>query len=140
VSKTLIEWIKYHEGFRAFPYKCPAGFLTIGIGRNIEQNGISMEEAEYLLRNDLDRCQKELYRFSWYSEQPRAIREALVNMCFNLGLPRLLGFKRMIAALERKDYTQAAIEALDSNWAAQVGQRAKDIALMIREGGNAPRC
>lgn len=57
-----------------------------------------------------------------------------MNMCFNLGISRLKGFKRMIVALEKKNYTVAAMEALDSKWSTQVGQRAKDIALMIREG------
>lgn len=132
--KTLKDWIKQHEGYRSHPYLDTVGKVTIGYGRNIDDNGISKEEAEILLDNDIERCRKELSPYRWYSEQPFGVQDALVNMCFNLGLARLLGFRKMIAALEVKDYTKASKEALDSKWATQVHQRAKDIALMIREG------
>jgi len=62
------------------------------------------------------------------------VKNALLNMCFNLGINRLLGFKKMVAALQEKNFTLAAKEALNSKWAEQVGERAKDIALMIRQG------
>ena len=64
----------------------------------------------------------------------KQIEYILISMCFNLGIHRLLGFSKMIKALLSKDYTTAAIEALDSKWAQQVGQRAKDVAVMIRQG------
>jgi len=134
VRLDLEEWIAQQEGLRLFPYKCPADKLTIGYGRNLEQRGISADEARMMLKNDISLCQQELSAFSWYSEQPDHIQDALINMCFNLGLPCLLKFKKMIAALEKKNYTQAAIEALDSRWASQVGSRAKDIALVISVG------
>lgn len=130
----LLSWIKSHEGFRAHPYQDTEGFTTIGYGRNLSQLGISHEEAEMLLDNDILRCKQELSPFLWYYGQPPNVRDALVNMCFNLGITKLLGFKRMIAALENKDYTKASIEALDSRWAQQVHQRAVDVATMIREG------
>lgn len=84
--------------------------------------------------NDFARCQKELAQYSWYVDQPQNVKDALMNMNFNLGISRLLGFKKMITALVAKDYTKAAIEALNSKWSQQVGQRAKDVALMIRQG------
>lgn len=84
--------------------------------------------------NDFARCERELAPYPWYVNQPEGVQAALMNMCFNLGIGRLLGFRKMIMALTAKDYTTAAIEALDSKWAKQVGQRAKDVALMIREG------
>lgn len=84
--------------------------------------------------NDFNDVQRELSTCSWYVDQPEGVQAALINMCFNLGLPRLLGFKRMIAALEAKNYTLAAKEALNSKWATQVGDRAKDVAVMLREG------
>jgi lysozyme len=139
-NPALIGWLKQHEGYRRFVYKDTVGVSTVAYGRNLQDNGISLDEAEYMLNNDIERCKKELSPYSWYYSQPEPIRDALVNMCFNLGITRLLGFKKMIAALGRKDYTTAAIEALDSRWADQVKQRAKDIAVMIREGGNAPWC
>lgn len=110
------------------------GKVTIGYGRNIDDNGISPQEGNFLFDNDFDRCQRELSLFPWYANQPQNVQDALMNMCFNLGITRLLGFKKMIAALIDKDYTTAAMEALDSKWAKQVGQRAKDVAVMIRQG------
>jgi lysozyme len=140
VERTLVDWIKHHEGYRRFVYECPAGVLTVAFGRNLETVGISEEEADYLLSNDIKRCVAQLERYIWFTHQPRQVKDALINMCFNLGITRLLGFKKMIAALAMKDYTTAAKEALDSRWADQVGNRAKDISLAIREGGNGPRC
>lgn len=133
-KEMLKRWIKKHEGFSANPYICTAGKLSIGYGRNLQDNGILQGEAEFMFQNDFNRCEKELHSCSWYMSSPENVKNALLNMCFNLGLPRLKGFKRMIAAIEDKDYTKAALEAMDSKWAAQVPDRAKDIALMIRDG------
>jgi len=130
---NLKEWIKKQEGFSSLPYLDTKNRLTIGYGRNIGDNGISVQEAEFLFNNDFERCKKELSEYQWYMIQPVIVQGALINMCFNLGIKRLLGFKKMIAALYIKDYAKAAKEALDSQWATQVGQRAKDIAVMISE-------
>lgn len=127
-------WIKSYESLRLELYKDTTNKWTIGYGRNIEDNGISKQEADILFENDFARCQHDLSQYVWYVDQPNHIQDALINMCFNLGINKLLGFKKMIMALALKDYTKAAVEALDSKWAQQVGQRAKDIALVIREG------
>ncbi len=128
------KWIKSNEKLRLFPYKDIFDNWTIGYGRNIQQNGISKEEADFIFDNDFNRCQKELSPFTWYSEQPAHVQSALLNMCFNLGLSRLLKFEKMIGALKTKDYTKASLEALNSLWASQVGDRAKQVALMMRQG------
>jgi len=107
--------------------------MTIGWGRNIEDNGISQEEGDFMFDNDYARCEQDLSSFHWYTDQPDDVKAALMNMCFNLGLTRLLGFRKMISALIDKDYARAANEAIKSKWATQVGQRAMDVALMIRE-------
>lgn len=130
----LEEWIIRCEGYKKYPYKDTVDKLTIGFGRNLEDRGISVQEGMMLLRNDLRTCIAELTRYSWYREQPPMVRDALINMCYNLGMPRLIKFKKMIYFLNKKDYTNAAKEALDSKWAAQVGKRAKDVAVMISEG------
>ena len=127
------DWIKNCEGLRLHPYLDTVEKVTIAWGRNLE-NGISIDEAEFMFENDFNRTVKELSQYSWYLNQPQHVKDALINMNFNLGIHRLLGFKKMIMALIEKDYTTAAMEALDSKWAIQVGQRAKDIALMIRQG------
>lgn len=134
VTKNLKNWIKAHEGFRSYPYLDSAGKVTIGYGRNIDTNGISKLEADLLFDNDLIRCRMDLIRYDWYALQPQNVQDALLNMCFNLGINKLLGFKKMIEALIVMDYTRASIEIMDSKWALQVGIRAKDVALMMRQG------
>ncbi|PLX49135.1 MAG: lysozyme [Desulfobulbaceae bacterium] len=131
LEQQLIE----HEGLRLKPYVCPAGKITIGAGRNLDDNGISTAEAMVLLRNDILattlRLEKVVPGFRSLSERRRM---ALIDMCYNLGLPRLLKFKKMLAAMLARDFDTAADEMLDSVWADQVGQRAHTLATMMREG------
>jgi lysozyme len=131
--QDLQQWIKTCEGLDLNSYVDTNGHLTIGWGRNLE-NGIRLNEAELMFQNDLQQAIRSLENFNWYNKQPTGVKNALINMNFNLGIHKLLGFKNMIMALEDLDYTKAAQEALNSKWASQVGTRAKDVALMIREG------
>lgn len=132
----LIDMIKQHEGLRLKSYHCPAGKLTIGYGRNLEDRGITNDEAEYMLRNDIELCYKELDCFSWFSDLDIVRQYALVDMCFNMGLPGLLTFRKALAAMAEGLYEKAADEFLDSKWAREdVGvQRSKRITDMIRTG------
>lgn len=135
--KRLVDQLKLHEGSRTHAYECPMGYLTIGVGRNIDAVGgigLSEDEIDYLLRNDIERCYRELDRFSWFMDLDQVRQEALVNMCFNLGFTRLMKFTKMMAAMAEGKYQLASIEALDSKWAKQVGNRAKDIAYMLEFG------
>lgn len=121
------------EGLKLKPYRCTAGKLTIGIGRNIEDNGITDGEARYLLQNDIGRFMNELNRnIPWWQSLPEMQKNALLNMCFNMGWPRLSQFKNMLAALEAGDYEKAGDEALDSRWAGQVGGRANRISAQLK--------
>ena len=131
---TLVDLLIKHEGIELKPYKCSAGRYTIGIGRNLQDCGITAQEALFLLDNDIERVTKELevLRFTQYLNEPRKI--ALLDMLFNIGFPRFLKFKRMIAALEEQDYDEAALQMLDSKWATQVGNRAIELSEMIRTG------
>jgi lysozyme len=123
------------EGLRLKPYPDSVGKLTIGVGRNLDDRGISRDEALILCANDVAVAAGDLDRnASWWRglSEPRA--RALMNMAFNLGWPRLAGFKVMLAALEHGDNVSAAREALDSAWAKQVGMRAVRIADLFKEG------
>ena len=131
--KEVEDWIKKCEGFRPHPYHDTTGKVTIGFGRNIDDNGISKQEAEFMFQNDFARCLGELKAFDWYNNSPPKVQMALLNMNFNLGISKLLTFKNMIEALKEENYNAAATEALNSEWACQVGERAKDVAVMIRE-------
>ena len=127
----LKEQIKAHEGYRDKPYRCTEGKLTIGYGTNIER--ISKKEAEFLFNYRFNNVRAEINRaLPWIEIAPEDIQAALIRMGYNLGVPRLLLFKKMLAAMEQGDYETAADEALDSRWARQVGNRAIDIAEQIR--------
>ena len=134
MTKLKAELIR-DEGLRLKPYRCTAGKLTIGVGRNLDDVGLIAEEASYLLENDIGRSAGDLdQNVPWWRSMTDARQRALVNMCFNLGWPRLKGFKNMLAHLQAGDFERAAAEALDSRWARQVGERAARIAALIREG------
>ena len=134
--ELALSWIKEHEGLRLKPYRDTIGKLTIGYGRNLEDIGLSLEEAEALLRNDLSRCEAELREVlgETYEALSPVRKAVLLDMIYNLGKSRFLGFKRMIAALKAGDFSRAAEEMLDSRWAAQVGRRAQFLAEKMREG------
>ncbi len=121
------------EGLRLKPYRCPAGRLTIGVGRNLDDRGVSEAEALLLLGDDVDECWKRLSSaLPWLPGAPEPVQEALVNMAFNLGVSGLLGFRSTLAALATHDYTAAAQDMLESKWAGQVGARARRLADMVR--------
>jgi lysozyme len=133
----LIEQLKRHEGVRTHAYKCSADYITVGVGRNIDEDGglgLSDDEIDYLLANDIKRCKQELVALSWFVDLDEVRQDALINLCFNLGLSRLLGFRNAMAAMAEGDYEKAADEFLDSRWATQVGQRAIEVTNMIRSG------
>lgn len=132
--QLLLEQLQRHEGLRLKPYHCTAGKLTIGYGRNLEDRGITEEEAGFMLDNDIDEVVSELERMPLYLSLNPVRRTVLANMCFNLGLTRLLGFRRMLGALADKDWDRAADEMLDSVWARQVGNRAVELSELMRAG------
>lgn len=129
---TAAAQIMLDEGIRLRVYKDSLGHASIGYGRCLETCGISMDEADYLLHNDIKRCRNELSSCPWYLVQSDSVKDALVNMCFNLGFKDLLEFDGMIAALMSRNYELAAKEALDSAWAREVGERAQRIAMVFR--------
>ena len=129
---SAIDQIKIDEGFRGQPYKCSAGKTTIGYGRNLEANPLTKAEAQFLLENDLKKTVKKLSRYGFYTNSNPQVRAILINMAFNMGINGLTKFKKMISALESKDYAEAATQMLDSKWAKQVGNRAKRLANQMR--------
>ena len=133
--EKLIDLIIYHEGLELKPYRCTAGHLTIGIGRNLDDRGITEDEARFLCQNDVDIVEQELTRkFSFIVGLDDVRIRVLLDMAFNLGVPRLSAFSNMWAALEEGDYKQAAVEMLDSRWARQVGRRATNLSQMMETG------
>lgn len=148
------EWVcrrlAFHEGCELKPYRCPSGKLTIGVGRNVEDNpftaeelkvigdwqkGITKNAAYMLLRNDVKKCNEQLIKnVPIYTKLDLERQYALLDMCFQLGINGLLNFKKMLKFLSMRLYRQAADECLDSRYAIQTPKRAKRIAREIREG------
>lgn len=129
---TLEDQLKIDEGFRSRPYRCTAGKLTIGYGRNIEDVGISQNEALFMLREDIKKVKAQCHeKISFFNHLSESRQEALVNMAFNLGINGLLKFKKTLALMEKGDFKQASEEVLRSKWALQVGERAKRISKQI---------
>ena len=137
----LREMIKNHEGLKLKPYECTAGRWTIGYGHNLDAHketpplSITQAQAEQYLDQDISTadcdCVMRLPYFTYLDEVRKAV---LIDMCFNLGINGLLGFKKTNAAIMAKDYYTAAAEMLDSKWATQVGIRARRLSRMMIYG------
>jgi len=134
-KQRLFTQLRLHEGVEHKPYKCTAGYLTIGVGRNIEERGLSDDEIDYILSNDVNIATDELVEnFDWYADLDPIRQRVVIDMVFNLGMPRFKQFKNMITAIEAEDYVQASNEMMDSRWAEQVGLRASRLAEMMETG------
>lgn len=149
----LIEQIKRHEGYRAHSYRCTAGKLTIGYGYNLSVNplklsslelyhaqlvGMGEHEAERLLKLMIAKITDQLEEAMPVINRLDTVRQdILINMAYNMGLVGLLKFKKMITALEKKDYQKASIEMLNSKWSSDVGNRAQELATQMMTGAYA---
>jgi lysozyme len=132
---TLMQELVRDEGLKLQPYRCTAGKLTIGVGRNIDDRGITKAEAMYLLNNDMAICESELTAvFPKWRELSDTRQRVLLNMVFNMGRARLAGFKKFFACLTLNDFQGAADEMMNSAWAQQVGQRAVRLRDMMLRG------
>lgn len=131
---NIKEMLTLHEGLELKAYKCTAGKITIGVGRNVEELGITHDEAMYLLSNDIERVVAELKaNVPAYDSLSDVRKSVLIDMCFNLGISRFLQFKNFLAAVEGGEFVTASAEMLDSRWANQVGQRAHRLSKMMLE-------
>lgn len=134
MTLTLKHYLRVNEGSRLLPYVDTGGQTTIGVGRNLSVNGISHDEEELMLDNDIARAESAVMTLcvaaNLTSGTPRHI--ALCDMAFNLGRNGLAGFRRMLSAVNAHDWEKAAREALRSDWALQVGTRAYRDAFVIQ--------
>lgn len=132
---AMIAQLRLHEGERLKPYRCTAGKLTIGVGRNLDDRGITAQESAMLLENDIDAVEWDLRAaLPWVQELDEVRQRVLLDMCFNLGLTGLLGFKRTLAAIKGGQYARASAMMLQSRWATQVGERATRLSQMMMTG------
>ena len=128
--------IQRHEGLRLMPYKDTEGYLTVGYGHKIEGSKITPEIADLLLEMDLYRVSLDFLKLPLQviRNLNQSRKRVVMSMLFNLGYTRFLGFKKMLHAIEVRDFNHAANEMLDSKWAGQVGQRAIKLAQIMRSG------
>jgi lysozyme len=133
--KKLRDLITGSETYKQFPYNDTTGHLTIGIGRNLYDRGVSLNEALTMLDNDILYFTARLdHNIDYFSELDDIRKMVLISMCFNCGVLGLLKFTRMLEALKNKDYETAANEILDSKAHAQTGYRYEVLADMMRTG------
>ena len=162
LKHSLEDQLILHEGLRLETYKCPAGYWTVGGGRNLEgkplrpdgqeyilgcrglkpdevieilkERGITKDEALFLLASDIDDAIADLRSFDWYEDLDPVRRKVVIDMRYNLGPTRFRGFKKMVAALAVGDYQKAAAEMVDSKWYHEVGNRSKRLVKMMETG------
>ncbi len=143
------EQLVRHEGLRLKPYRCTAGKLTIGIGRNLDDSGISQSEGYIMLINDIMNCEKQLQSRipDIYNGLDEVRKSVLLNMCISipqsrfaslrepcyLGINGLLGFKNTLVFIQAGDWERAANNMLVSRWAKQVGRRAIELSELMRK-------
>jgi lysozyme len=133
----LSKQLQSDEGCKLYAYTDSLGFLTIGYGRLIDRRkggSITLDEAMYLLQNDVAKVTKQLEQYAWYQGQDSVRQAALSNMAFNLGTEGLLHFPHFLGYMMTKDYASAVKELTDTPWHAQVGARADRIIQLIATG------
>lgn len=133
--QALRDMLIIDEGLRFKPYKDSVGKTTIGVGRNLDDVGISRDEALQLLDNDIRAAVEALDKtFPWWRGMSDVRQHVIINMCFNLGISRLAGFQKALKAMEAGDYDTAAKEMQDSEWYSQVGARAIRLVSLMKNG------
>ena len=131
---VLKKMLTVDEDKRNKPYPDDLGKITIGIGHNLTDNGISDEIIDMLYQEDVAYALTMARHLPYYNELDEVRQLVIVDMVFNMGLEKFLGFKRMSAALNVGDYVNASMEMLQSKWARQVGVRASRLAYMMKTG------
>lgn len=131
---NVVDLIKQHEGFSRTAYICPAGYWTVGYGRNLQSTGVSEKEAEALLQNDIDRATALLSTEIYWADLDGVRKAVLIDMVVNLGFQGFCQFKKLRSALQQKNYVEACAEMIQSKWYAQVGSRSIRLTQMMRTG------
>ena len=133
-----VDQLRRHEGEVLNAYQDHLGFWTIGVGRLIDKRkggGISKEESEMLLSNDVNKVVSELNtRLPWFNNLSDPRKAVLINMGFQLGIAGLMGFSKTLSLIENGRYAEAADQMLLSKWATQTPKRAVEMSEQMRTG------
>ena len=135
-AETLEQRVTRHEGLRLHPYRDTVGKLTIGIGRNLDDVGITRAEALQLLANDLEAARRDLAgHLPWVFKLDRIRQEVMIELTFNMGIEKVLTFHDFLGFMERGDFGSAALDLSHTKWASDVkSARAGDIITLLRTG------
>ena len=129
----LLNDIKKHEGFKPRVYKCTEGYDTIGYGFAIKDLVIEKDVADLILMRKLHTLlQRVMVAFPWFESMPPEVKDVVLNMCYQLGLSGFSKFKKTIYLLETEQFEEASVEMLDSLWAKQTPNRAKELSERIK--------
>ena len=134
MNKDLIDSIKKHEGYRSKVYKDSLGIDTIGYGFAIKDLELDQDICDIILERKI-KALKDMVecKFTWYRYMPQEIKDVVLEMCYQLGVTGFSKFKKTISFLQNKQFHDASIEMLDSRWARQTPNRAKELSKIVKE-------
>lgn len=132
---ALATQLRFDEGVRSKPYKDSVGKLTVGVGHNLDDKPLSDRAIGVILDDDITDVLEDLDRvLPWWRTMSEPRQRVLANMCFNMGISRLLEFKNTLAAMKSGDWEAAASGMEQSKWFTQVGGRAVRLVAVMRQG------
>jgi lysozyme len=132
--RNHIKWAEAADGPELFPYRDTVGILTIGYGRNLIHNGITKDEAELMLTNDINSARMDAASLPFWLSLSPPRKMVIIDMVYNLGLTKFRGFKNLNKALGMADWNLAALEMKDSRWYLQTERRAKVLVKAMQTG------
>ena len=136
-EEHAVELVKKHEGYRDKLYYCTAGKPTLGYGRNLEGKAVPKDVLDLLFRHDMDDAIKEAKLALgevYFTMLPDNAKVVLIDMVFNMGYTKLLGFKLFLAALRKADWKTARTELLNSKAARDLPVRYNELASLLPTG------
>ena len=133
IMQDIIEQLKIHEGYKSKVYKCTAGVDTIGVGFAIKDLELSEEVCDLILQEKLEALEERFEKkFDWFKYSLVEVRNVMLNMAYQLGFRGFCKFKKTIAYLEEAEWELASKEMLDSKWAKQTPNRARELSEIIK--------
>ena len=133
IIQDIIEQLKIHEGYKSKVYKCTAGVDTIGVGFAIKDLELSEEVCDLILQEKLEALEERFEdKFDWFKDSLVEVRNVMLNMAYQLGFRGFCKFKKTIAYLEEAEWELASKEMLDSKWAKQTPNRARELSEIIK--------
>ena len=134
MNKKLIESIKEHEGYVGIVYKDSLGIDTIGYGFAIKDLELDRDICDIILERKLHNLEDSVnLKFSWFMYMPQEIKDVVLEMCYQLGVNGFSKFKKTISFLQDRQFEEASVEMLDSLWAKQTPNRAKELSDRVKE-------